>query len=181
MDGLSRITETRGEAMKILVVSDSHGNTVMLQRIIDRESPFDRLVHCGDGAADLLRVRLPADTPVTLVAGNVDRARGIELPAAEVLEVEGVRILVTHGDAFYVKSDYGPIAEAARAHGFDAVLFGHTHIKYLRLTRPILFNPGPALGGSYGVIEASGGRMNFRHARWMETAEGRKEAAGRRE
>jgi len=70
MDGLSRITETRGEGMKILVVSDSHGNTVMLQRIIDREWPFDRLVHCGDGAADLLRVRLPAGMPVTPVSGK---------------------------------------------------------------------------------------------------------------
>ncbi len=167
--------------MKILVVSDSHGNTVMLQRIIDRESPFDHIVHCGDGASDLMSVRLPGDPGLTRVAGNVDRARGMDLPLLEALEVEGLRILVTHGDAFYVKSDYGPIAEAARTHGFDAVLFGHTHIKYLRLTRPILFNPGPALGGSYGVIEAFGGRMNFRHARWMETAEGRKEAAGRRE
>lgn len=172
MDDARRIPKARGEGMKILVVSDSHGNTVMLQRIIDRESPFDRLVHCGDGAADLLHVRVPADTPVTLVAGNVDRARGIELPASEVLDVEGVRILVTHGDAFHVKSDYGPLAGAARAHGCDAALFGHTHIKHLRLRRPVLFNPGPAVGGSYGIVEVSGGDMAFRHGRWEEITGG---------
>lgn len=172
MEDARRIPKARGEGMKILVVSDSHGNSVMLQRIIDRESPFDRLVHCGDGAADLLYVRLPAATPVTLVLGNVDRARGIELPASEVLEVEGVRILVTHGDAFHVKSDYGALARAARTQGFDAALFGHTHIKHLRARRPVLFNPGPALGGSYGIVEVSGGHMAFRHERWQEITGG---------
>ena len=36
--------------IKILVVSDSHGARRHLQEIIDRERPFDYLIHCGDGA-----------------------------------------------------------------------------------------------------------------------------------
>jgi hypothetical protein len=157
------------ETMKILVISDSHGNTVMLQRIIDLEAPFDRLVHCGDGVADLLHVRLPHGVPVTCVSGNVDRARGVDIPEAEVLETEGLRILVTHGDAFYVKSDYGMLAEAARSNGFDAALFGHTHSRYLRKERPVLFNPGAAVGGSYGVIEISVEGFVLRHERCRES------------
>lgn len=156
--------------MKILVISDSHGNIVMVQNIIDRATPFDRLVHCGDGIADLLRVRLPRGASITRVAGNVDRARGIDIPAVEVVESQGLRILVTHGDAFHVKNDYGMIAGAAADHGFDGVLFGHTHIKYLRKQRPFLFNPGPALGGSYGIIEFTEGIPVFRHER-VEDAE----------
>ncbi|HSV97450.1 MAG TPA: YfcE family phosphodiesterase [Spirochaetota bacterium] len=155
--------------MKILVISDSHGSVVMLQRIIEREAQFDCLVHCGDGVADLLNVRLPHGVPVTRVSGNVDRARGIVLPAAEALEAEGLRILVTHGDAFRVENDYGILIEAARAHGFDLALFGHTHIKYLRNHRPVLFNPGPAIGGSYGVVEILDGAPVFRHERCEDT------------
>ncbi len=155
--------------MKILVISDSHGNTVMLQRIIECEAPFDHLVHCGDGVADLLRVRLPGGVTMTRVAGNIDRARGVDLPAVEVLEAKGLRILVTHGDAFRVKSDYGMLIEMAKAHAFDVVLFGHTHTKYLRRQKPLLFNPGPAAGGSYGVIEISEGAPVFRHERMEGT------------
>ena len=34
----------------------------------------------------------------------------------------------------------------------DIVLFGHTHVKYCRGEKPVLFNPGPANNGCYGVI-----------------------------
>ena len=32
------------------------------------------------------------------------------------------------------------------------VLFGHTHKKYLAEGTPLLFNPGAAQGGLYGVV-----------------------------
>ncbi len=147
---------------KLIIVSDSHGNTTALQRIIDREAPFDYLVHCGDGIADLAHVRVPAGTRVLGVAGNIDRARLIDREAREELLLGNHRVLVTHGDAEQVHHDYLGIIDEAKSGGYDLVLFGHTHKQYLRKGGPVLFNPGPALNGQYGVIIA-GEKLEFYH------------------
>ena len=34
--------------MKVLIVSDTHGRDENLEIAINREAPFDMLVHCGD-------------------------------------------------------------------------------------------------------------------------------------
>ena len=34
--------------MKVLIVSDTHGRDENLEIVINREAPFDMLVHCGD-------------------------------------------------------------------------------------------------------------------------------------
>lgn len=34
--------------MKVLIVSDTHGKEGNLKEAMEREKPFDMLVHCGD-------------------------------------------------------------------------------------------------------------------------------------
>ncbi|MDO5136238.1 MAG: metallophosphoesterase family protein, partial [Eubacteriales bacterium] len=34
--------------MKVLVVSDTHGRDRGLERVVEKEAPFDYLIHCGD-------------------------------------------------------------------------------------------------------------------------------------
>ena len=34
--------------MKVLIVSDTHGRDENLELAVNREAPFDMLVHCGD-------------------------------------------------------------------------------------------------------------------------------------
>ena len=34
--------------MKVLIVSDTHGRDENLEIAVNREAPFDMLVHCGD-------------------------------------------------------------------------------------------------------------------------------------
>jgi len=149
---------------KILVVSDSHGNTTALQRIISLEKPFDYLIHCGDGVADLMYVQLPGNPFVLKVSGNIDRARGMHIDQRLIETIEGYRVYITHGDGHHVHRDISGVYSAAINEGCDIALFGHTHRQYLSENEPRLFNPGEARGGFYGVIHVDD-TINFYHMR----------------
>ena len=137
---------------KILAVSDSHGDCHLLLRIVQREQPFDAIVHCGDGADDLSRIDIPKGVPIVRVAGNVDRSRGYGFENIAVEPLCGKKIMVTHGDLFKVEYDLAPILDEGMRRQADLVCFGHTHIKYYHGGTTALFNPGPADRGLYGVI-----------------------------
>lgn len=119
--------------MKVLVVSDSHGNVDNMTLAVERVQPR-YVLHLGDCQRDLeaLRSRFPA-LPMEGVPGNCDWGGG---DASErLIELEGVRIFLLHGHTRNVKSS--PIAAmyAAREHGAAVLLFGHTH-------RPLVDNDG---------------------------------------
>lgn len=135
--------------MKLVVISDSHGDIFRVQKIIDRETPFDMLIHCGDGAADPLRANMPEGASLVRVSGNVDRYSSAELEEQELIDVCGFKIMVVHGDRYGV--NYGD-SKLRSMTGCDAVFFGHTHIKHISPGRPVLLNPGPANRGSYAIV-----------------------------
>ena len=138
--------------MKLLVVTDSHGNSTALGRIIREEAPFEYLIHCGDGLDDLARVEMPPLASLVAVQGNIDRARGVRGEERANLVIMGRRILIVHGDRQGAHNDLLGLLDEAKTGGFDMVLFGHTHKKYLAEGTPLLFNPGAAQGGLYGVV-----------------------------
>ncbi len=137
---------------KILVLSDSHGDLVYLQKIIDMEWPFDRLIHCGDGVGDLMNVDFPYDIPIATVSGNVDLGRFSGMDRIDYDEVGGIFTLITHGDLFEVKYGYDKIKNFARKEDVGLICFGHTHQQFLELGSLILFNPGAVRDGLYGLI-----------------------------
>ena len=59
---------------KILIISDTHRHCLSLQKVIDRNGPFDMLIHLGDveGQEDLIEDI--AKCPCHIVAGNNDTA-----------------------------------------------------------------------------------------------------------
>jgi len=148
--------------IKVLIISDSHNDYSSLDKIIRAESPFQYLVHCGDGIGDLFHVHIPEGVMVVPVLGNVDLNRGYDMERLEFLEINGWEIMVSHGDLFGVKDRYDLIYKAGEGHGVHAVLFGHSHRKYLGSGDPVLFNPGPANKGSYGILTI-GESMEFSH------------------
>jgi uncharacterized protein len=138
--------------LKVLVVSDSHGNTAKLGGIIRKEKPFDYLIHCGDGAGDLFHIDVPTGAAVVRVCGNVDLARGVDAERLVVLPIGPLTVMVTHGDQFRVNAEYAAIEREGRTRSADIVLFGHTHSAYHGGKKPVLFNPGPAANGRYGLL-----------------------------
>ncbi len=138
--------------VKVLVISDSHGNLQRLEEIIKKESPFDYLIHCGDGVGDILHAEIPSDTVIVRVTGNVDLNRGYDIGRIETVVIDNRTFIVSHGDLFYVNRNYDLILNKGIELGADAVIFGHTHKKLYVGGMPSLFNPGPANKGAYGII-----------------------------
>ena len=112
--------------MKILLFSDSHGNTSNMLKAIKKNKGVSMVIHLGDCVRDILKVReIHGELDYRFVSGNNDWSR--EYPTEQLLKVEGKRLFITHGHHYNVKQDYQRIAARGRAASADAVFFGHTH------------------------------------------------------
>lgn len=139
--------------MKIVVFSDTHGDVDHMEQVVRREKPY-LVLHLGDLCRDAeeLQRRLRSQT-IQYVCGNCDGFT--ETPDQRVLQVEGRRILMTHGHRYGVKQAYGRAVFAAQEVEADILLFGHTHIPYCEDLKGLwVMNPGACQGrrASYGVI-----------------------------
>lgn len=145
-------------SLKIVVVSDSHGNSNLLEKVITECSPFDIIIHCGDGIQDLRRADVPKESHVLIVSGNTDIHSGCDADSILTEDIADKRVMVTHGHQFNVKGGLSELTRVAGKFKADVVLFGHTHIQFLHQGEPLLFNPGSLSGGGYGLIYAENGR-----------------------
>ena len=145
--------------MKVLVVSDSHGNVENVCRAIDLVQPR-MLLHLGDGWRDAQEAaRRYPDLPIEKVPGNCDFRR--DEMAERLIVICGRLFLLCHGHTLGVKSSYNELLRAALEHKADAVLFGHTHIPFTDFRRGVmLLNPG-SVGDfqkpTYAVLTFTGG------------------------
>ncbi len=162
--------ETSGSA-RILVISDSHGGSEVLEDIIQEFGPScDALVFCGDGVCDIAAClekrasdrRLSEAFPpvIAVVRGNGDAEQyAVPLPADEngqpvppfrltvprrvLFKAAGRTVFALHGHVHSV--DYGTemLASAASAMDADMVFYGHTHVP-LREEQEgtLILNPG---------------------------------------
>ena len=139
--------------MKILVVSDTHGDFDALRAAMRREAP-DCVLHLGDGWREVARVRETAPrTPVYDVAGNCDVGSG--RPVSMTLELDGLRIFFTHGHRYHVKASPLRVILAAREQRAGLVCFGHTHQPLCEQQQDLwVLNPGSCHGpgASYAVV-----------------------------
>ena len=127
--------------MKVLVVSDTHGNFTPALQAHSLSEPVDAIVHLGDGVEDANLLRSLMDLDVIAVSGNCDHDATV--PREMLLECEGKRILLVHGDAYGVKGGLEGLKQRAAEVRADIVLFGHSHRATCITTSGILFlNPG---------------------------------------
>lgn len=120
--------------MKILVMSDSHGDSNAMMKVLSRcEGHVDMCVFLGDGVddAEYALSRFPA-LPRIIVRGNCDEMRlsgGGEYPAEALFEADGITFLAVHGHRLGVKGGLGAAASYAAGRGAAVLLYGHTHRK----------------------------------------------------
>lgn len=127
--------------MKILIVSDTHGRDSGLEKAVERESPFDMLIHCGDVEGREDYIEALAECPCCIVSGNNDFFS--DLPREDVVSIAGHNFLVTHGHYYGVSMELAGIEDEARSRNLDGVFFGHTHRPVLKVKNGfLLLNPG---------------------------------------
>ncbi len=150
--------------MKILVLSDSHGNISNMLRAVERESPR-MILHLGDCWRDgeKLHDQYPG-IEFHQVPGNCD-CRPAET-AERLLFVEDKRILLCHGHTYGVKQSLLSAGYTAEEQNLDCFLFGHTHKPLVDMRGKTLFlNPG-SIGDYfrpfYGVVTIDRGRLDGR-------------------
>ncbi len=127
--------------MKILIVSDTHGHDENLERVLLIEKPIDLLIHLGDieGSEDYIRVM--ADCPCEMVAGNNDFFSS--LPRELEIKIGSYNVLLTHGHYYYVSVGVENIKTEAVSRNKDIVMFGHTHRPKLDISdNVVVLNPG---------------------------------------
>lgn len=128
--------------MRILIVSDTHGHEENLEYVLQKTGMPDCMIHLGDSESGEAHIQELARCPLYMVAGNCDFFS--QLPRTQVVEIGGLRILMTHGHYYYVSVGTRDLIEDAKANGCSVALFGHTHKPFFDQSdgEVTLLNPG---------------------------------------
>ena len=128
--------------MKILILSDSHGNHDLVRKAIGQEAPIDMLIHEGDVEGDLDKILgKKRDYEIRAVAGNMDWSDKLE---DELCFSVGRHVIyLAHGHRFGVHGGTYRLTERARQMGADIAVYGHTHAPDYGTENDVLvINPG---------------------------------------
>ncbi|MEG1416909.1 MAG: metallophosphoesterase [Clostridium sp.] len=144
--------------MRIGIVSDSHGDLYMLNRVMECLEDADIIIHLGDHYEDIIKINEKYSKNIIYVAGNNDRLleNGLE---EKVITIEGTRMFLTHGHKYGVYYDLNKLFYRALELECSLVLFGHTHKQhYEEIENITFFNPGSAayprdIGIGYGILD----------------------------
>jgi len=140
--------------MKILVFSDSHGNSSDMSRAIRYHKDAKVIIFCGDGHGDIEKLQQKySDKTFLIVRGNCDWY--CDHPLMMTYTVCGKKLLITHGHAQMVKSDLTHLTTLGHKENADIVLFGHTHHQLTTAdSRMLICNPGSVgYNEEYALIE----------------------------
>ncbi len=131
--------------MIIGLISDTHipdRARIIPQNVIDAFSNVDLILHAGDLTSPKVIEELEELAPVMAVQGNMDRVNGIDLPKAKVIEVEGLKLGVIHGEV-YPRADSDQLLYLAKELDVDILVSGHSHQPKIEQKEGILLlNPG---------------------------------------
>lgn len=150
--------------MKILVISDTHGDIDKARRAIIENSNIDLIIHLGDYFRDAQKIsnEFP-NIPIEYIYGNSDFMID-DTPAEKLLHCSGKKIFITHGHRYSINWNYDKLINKAHETEADILLFGHTHIPDLvKNGRCLLLNPGSISDArgeskeSYAIIEIKNG------------------------
>lgn len=141
--------------MKVLIVSDTHHHNENYLRVLERVSPVDMVIHCGDIEGSEYLIADSAGCPVQMVMGNNDFLS--DLPREKEFQIGKYKVWLTHGHNYYVSMGNEIIKKEAKSRGADIVMYGHSH-------RPVVDIEGDIIAvnpGSLTYPRQSGKRPSF--------------------
>jgi putative phosphoesterase len=127
------------------LISDTHipsRAAVLPQEVFARFENVDFIIHAGDLVELSVIDTLEQFAPVLAVYGNMDtqEAKNV-LPNLNSLKVLDRKIGVIHNPNILQGMDY--MRELTKTHGFDVLVYGHTHNANIHCEDNILYiNPG---------------------------------------
>lgn len=149
---------------KIGVISDTHliSGADLSASLLDELSYMYMIFHLGDIVTMDVLYELEQLADVIAVSGNMDRYDvRAQLPEKRIITVEGVRFGLMHGSSA-AKNLEDRVYKYLLPDNLDVMLFGHSHIPYSKDKNGVLlFNPGSAKEGNYGIIEVENGKVAF--------------------
>lgn len=177
-----------GQVARIGVVADTHvGEWVadLPDAVLAALAGVDVILHAGDITDLTVLDRLATVAPVVAVQGDHDRAAGIVLPRARIVEIAGYRIGLTHGRrSRAVELAWALVSVALgravlvglhralrrRFGAVDAVVFGHLHLPCARWIDGVLFfSPGAVHNAERAPGFAAGGISARAYLRFRES------------
>jgi len=139
------------------VISDTHG--LLRPEAVAALEGSQHIIHAGDVGDPEILDKLASIAPVTAIRGNVDKGAW----ARKLLETEVVEL---GGTSIYVLHDLAQLDLKPEAAGFNAVIYGHSHLPKQEVRGAVLyFNPGSAgprrfkLPVSVGKLRIEGGKV----------------------
>ena len=109
--------------VKIVLVSDSHGDAECLDCLRQTYSDYDLFVHCGDSEQPYEDVK-----DFICVKGNNDFLYGNNVPYSQTIHVQDHTVYICHGHMDFLSYfHYEPMIAKAKRAGADIVFFGHVH------------------------------------------------------
>lgn len=143
--------------MKILLISDTHGNITKAVEAYHQNEKIDLMIHLGDVRKDAEKLKKTLPVDILSVNGNMDgdfSERGYK-----ILHTDFGDIFVAHGHMEKVKSGLTNLLYKAESLLCKAAFFGHTHIPLVHETEGFtLVNPGsltyprPGSRPSYAIV-----------------------------
>ncbi|TQR33611.1 metallophosphoesterase [Lysinibacillus sphaericus] len=127
--------------MQILVMSDTHGDSNVIEKVRSFYPNAAAFIHCGDSELPFSHKALAG---MKKVRGNCDIDKAF--PDEADFDLEGVTVFVTHGHLFNVKNSILSLSYRAKEVGAQIACFGHSHILGAEMIDDVLFlNPGSLL------------------------------------
>lgn len=145
--------------MRIIVVSDTHGDFWSLHEIVEKhQRDADFFIHLGDGARELAEIKeMYPDQLFYSVRGNCDL--GSREKEVGIITAGEVKILYTHGHLYHVKYGLYDLEALARENHAQIALYGHTHRGETQYEDGLyIMNPGSPSrprdsDPSYGIVD----------------------------
>ena len=141
------------------LISDTHG--LMRPGVHAALAGVELILHAGDVGGSEILDELSLIAPVRAVTGNTDVPGEPGLSEEITLEIDSLRVHVSHG---HEVGSPTPAKLAAR-YNADVVVYGHTHQQLVtRLDGRLFINPGAA-GPKRFKLSPSVGRLTITHGK----------------
>lgn len=144
--------------MRIVVISDSHKRSDIVEKILYSQPEAKYVFFLGDNAGDIEDLQYIFPNKIfNILSGNCDYFS--TYPSSNIATVNGKKIFFTHGHTLSVKYGVDNLLKTARQNGCDIALYGHTHVSNILYEDGIyIVNPGSCSQSrngreSYAVID----------------------------